>query len=312
MARYRDALPQLAGGVFLTDAGVETDLIFNRGIEIREFACHTLLPDASGRQALADYFRGFLELAASLDLGFILDSQTWKTHMHWAADLGESADELRAANEASVRFIAELRDEHASNAQPVVLNAVVGPRGDAYAPDAEIAAQAAEEYHAQQLAWLAATDVDMVSALTFTQTDEATGFVRAAVAVGLPVVVSFTVETDGRLPSGQPLGEAIEAVDAATDPAPAYYMVNCAHPDHFFSAFGGQDWTRRVRGLRCNASRLSHAELDESETLDDGDPVELGAQYRDVLKTLPWLNVFGGCCGSDIRHVSEIARAIRN
>ena len=176
----------------------------------------------------------------------------------------------------------------------------------------QIAAQAAEEYHARQLEWLAATDVDMVTALTFTQSDEAIGFVRAAQEVGLPCVVSFTVETDGHLPTGQSLGEAIAAVDAATGAAPAYYMVNCAHPDHFFNEFRGQVWTRRVRGLRCNASRKSHAELDESETLDDGDPVELGTQYRGVLEALPWVNVFGGCCGSDLRHVTAIAKAVRS
>jgi len=311
MARYRAALPQLSGAMYLTDAGVETDLIFNHGVEIREFACHTLLPDPRGRAALADYFRGFLKLANELDVGFILDSQTWKAHMHWSADLRADAAELEAANAASIEFIAGLRDEFAANAQPIVLNAVVGPRGDAYAPDAQIAARAAEDYHAQQLEWLAATEVDMVTALTFTQSDEAIGFVRAATRFGLPAVVSFTVETDGHLPTGQPWGEAIEAVDVATAAAPAYFMVNCAHPEHFFGEFRGQAWSQRVRGLRCNASRKSHAELDESVTLDDGDPVELGSQYRQALERLPWLNVFGGCCGSDLRHVTAIAKAVR-
>ena len=310
MARYRNELPQLSGEIFLTDAGLETDLIFNQGVEIREFAAHTLLPDPAGREALEAYFRGFLSLAGELDAGFVLDSQTWKAHLHWAGDLGASEADLKAANEASIGFIASLRDNFSANAKPIVLNAVVGPRGDAYAPQARLAIEEAEHYHARQLEWLAATDVDMVTALTFTQADEAAGFARAAKAVGLPAVVSFTVETDGRLPTGQALGEAIEAVDAATGASAAYFMVNCAHPDHFFAEFAGQDWSRRIRGLRCNASRKSHAELDASEMLDDGDPLELGAQYKGVLAALPWLNVFGGCCGSDLRHVREIARAV--
>jgi homocysteine S-methyltransferase len=310
MSRYRDQLPQLSGDLYLTDGGVETDLMFNHGIEIREFAAHTLLPDPAGREALANYFRGFLALANEYDAGYILDSQTWKAHMHWATDLGEDETFLHKVNEESIAFMSGLRDEFSGNKKPIVLNAAIGPQGDAYAPEAEVAAGQAEEYHAKQLGWLAATDVDMITALTFTQSDEAIGVVRAARNVGLPAVVSFTVETDGRLPTGQPLGEAIRAVDEATDAAAAYFMVNCAHPDHFFHVFDDSDWTVRVRGLRCNASRLSHAELDECDVLDDGDPDELAGQYQSLLKSMPWLNVFGACCGSDLRHVTKIAAAV--
>ena len=310
MSRYRDNLPQLSGDLYLTDAGIETDLIFNHGIEIREFAAHTLLPDPAGREAMADYFRGFLALANEYDAGYILDSQTWKAHMHWASDLGEDEAFLHQVNEESIAFMSSLREEFSGNKKPIVLNAAIGPQGDAYAPEAEVAADQAEEYHAKQLGWLAATDVDMITALTFTQSDEATGVVRAASNVGLPAVVSFTVETDGRLPTGQPLSEAVRAVDEATDAAAVYFMVNCAHPDHFFHVFDDSDWTRRIRGVRCNASRLSHAELDECEELDDGDPEELAAQYKSLVKSMPWLNVFGACCGSDLRHVTQIAAAV--
>lgn len=312
MTTFRNALPQLDGGFFLTDAGLETDLIFNHGIEIREFAAHTLLPDSAGRKALADYLGKFLALAADLDAGFVLDSQTWKAHPHWGGDLGATDTELEAANRDSVAFIAALRDEHSKNGRQIVLNGVIGPRGDAYAPEADIAAHEAEDYHAQQIGWLADTEIDMVTALTFTQAEEAIGVVRAARAAGLPAVISFTVETNGALPSGQPLSEAILAVDAATDSGAAYFMVNCAHPDHFFDVFDDADWVRRVRGLRCNASRLSHAELDACETLDDGNPVELAMQYRNLVRRMPWLNVFGGCCGTDIRHVAELATAVRS
>jgi homocysteine S-methyltransferase len=310
MSRYRDNLPQLSGDLYLADGGVETDLMFNHGIEIREFAVYTLLPDPVGREAMADYFRGFMSLANEYDAGYILDSQTWKAHMHWAGDLGEDEHSMQNANEESIAFMSGLRDEFSGNARPIVLNALIGPQGDAYAPEAEVAAAQAQEYHAKQLGWLAATDVDMVTALTFTQSDEATGAVRAAQDLGLPVVVSFTVELDGRLPTGQPLGEAICAVDEATDNAAAYFMVNCAHPDHFFHVLDDSDWARRIRGMRCNASRLSHAELDECEVLDAGDPVELGEQYRSLFARMPWLNVFGGCCGSDLRHVAQIAAAV--
>jgi homocysteine S-methyltransferase len=174
-----------------------------------------------------------------------------------------------------------------------------------------VAAVEAEEYHAKQIAWLAETDVDMVTATTFTQSDEAIGVVQAARSADLPIVISFTVENDGRLPTGQPLDEAINAVDNATNAAAAYFMVNCAHPNHFFDVLDDSDWARRIRGLRCNASRLTHAELDECEVLDDGDPEELANQYKSIAASMPWLNVFGGCCGSDLRHVTEIAKAVR-
>jgi homocysteine S-methyltransferase len=310
MALYRDALPQLSGDLFLMDAGLETDIIFNHGVDIPEFAAHTLLPDPKGREILATYLRGFLGLANTTGAGLILDSQTWKAHMHWAKDLGASEEDLRQATHDSVAFISDLRNEFSSNEKPILLSGLIGPRGDAYAPEEAVAADEAERYHAKQIGWLAETDVDMVTALTFTQSDEAIGVVRAAKKAGLPIVVSFTVETDGKLPTGQPLGEAIRTVDDATDRAAAYFMVNCAHPDHFFHVLGDEIWTRRIRGIRCNASRKSHAELDQSEVLDDGDPVELGEQYRAIKERLSWLNVFGGCCGSDLRHVKQIAKAL--
>ena len=267
-----------------------------------------MLPESSGREALADYFRGFLGLAKDVAAGFVLESQTWKAHPHWAKNLGATERQLQDANRDSIEFIAALREEFSGNNKPIVLNGVIGPRGDGYAPDAIVAAHEAEEYHSKQIGWLAETDVDMLTALTFTQADEAIGAVRAAQSAGMPIVVSFTVETDGKLPMGQSLEDAIQAVDDATDSAAAYFMVNCAHPEHFTHVLG--DWAERIRGLRCNASRLSHAELDECEVLDDGDPVELAADYQAIVKTMPWLNVFGGCCGTDLRHVAEIARVV--
>jgi S-methylmethionine-dependent homocysteine/selenocysteine methylase len=309
MSRYRHDLPQLSGGVFLADGGLETDLIFNKGVEIREFAAHTLLPDTAGREQLAAYFRPFLALANEHDAGFILDSQTWKAHLHWAEALGATEQELRAANRDSIAFIASLRDESADHMRPIVLNGIIGPTCDAYAPETQATAAEAERYHARQIGWLAESEVDLVTATTFPNADEAIGFVRAARDAGLPAVVSFTVETDAHLPTGLPLGDAIRRVDDATDGAAAYFTVNCAHPEHFFHVFDGSDWTRRVRGLRCNASRRSHAELDACTVLDAGDPKEFGRQYRELLARMPWVNVLGGCCGSDLRHVAEVARA---
>lgn len=310
MPRYRNAPPQLSGDLFLTDAGLETDLIFNHGVEIREFAAHTLLPDDGGRAAMRRYYEGFLQLAADKNCGFILDAATWKAHRHWAKDLGASPDELRAANEDAVQFASDLRDQFTDNNDPIVLNGVIGPRGDAYRPDVMITADQAEAYFAEQLGWLAATELDMATALTFNQASEATGFARAAASAGLPAAVSFTLETDGALPNGQSLASAIDEVDTTSQNYPMYYMINCAHPDHFSGILEDAPWARRIRGVRANASRRSHAELDAAPELDAGDPRELAAQYRELADRMPWLNIFGGCCGSDLRHVREIAAAL--
>ena len=310
MPRNHVPLPTPDGPIYFTDAGLETDLIFNRETPIREFAAHTLLESGAGRHAMATYFREFLSLARCYGVGFVLDAPTWKAHPHWASDLNANVGILRDANRAAIDFIGDLRDEFSNQVDPVVLNAPVGPRGDAYAPASLIGVAEAEQYHAQQLGWLAQTDVDMVSALTFTHASEAVGFVRAAQHFELPAVVSFTVETDGRLPSGESLGAAVARVDEETDGGPRYYMVNCAHPSHFVHVLDDPRWTRRIGGLRCNASRCSHAELDEAETLDRGSPCELAQGYVELASRLPWLAVYGGCCGSDIEHVTAIASAL--
>lgn len=310
MPIHRTDLPQLSGGLFLADAGMETDMIFNRGFELPAFASHTLLDSEAGRDALTDYFHAFLALADACDLGFIIDAPVWRAQRYFAGELGVAPEALEAINHRAVAFAADLRRDFATNRQPIVVNAAIGPRGDAYAPENWISAEAAEAYHSEQLGWLAGTDVDIATALTFTSSAEAIGFVRAARKHGLPAAVSFTVETDGRLPTGQPLGEAIAEVDAATDGATLYFMVNCAHPEHLMPALDGGAWQARLKGLRCNASRMSHAELDCCESLDDGDPEELSDDYEVLLARLPSLSILGGCCGTDLRHVTAIARRI--
>ncbi|SFI39968.1 homocysteine S-methyltransferase family protein [Albimonas pacifica] len=305
-------LPQLTGAPFLTDAGVETDLIFNRGVPIRALAAHTLLPDPEGRAALADYFRGFLALARETGSGFILDAPTWKAHPCWSAELGEDASALRRANHEAVAFVAALRDEFAGRESfPILLNAPVGPRAGARGRPGEMTASEARDYHSVQLEWLAETDVDMVTATTHVSSQEATGFSRAASDAWLRHVISFTVESDGRLPSGETLAEAIRKVDVATNKAPAYFMVNCAHPDHFAGRLEDADWARRIRGVRCDASRRRRAGGEGCDHAGDDDPEAFARLAAELKARMPWMNVFGGCCGSDLRHVTELARALR-
>lgn len=312
MAIHRDALPQLGSDVFLTDGGIETTLVFLEGLDLPYFAAFHLLKDPAGEAALRRYFTDYAALARRHGVGFVLESATWRASADWAAKLGWSADALRDANRRAVVMLHEIRAAHASPTSPMVVSGCIGPRGDGYDPDAFMGADEAADYHAAQATTFRDTDADMVTAITMTYPNEAVGVTRAARAAGMPVAISFTVETDGRLPNGRPLGEAIDEVDAATGAAPAYYMINCAHPTHFADALAPEaPWTRRIRGLRANASTKSHAELDRATELDSGDPDDLARRYRALAARLPNLTVLGGCCGTDRRHVEAIAAAWR-
>jgi S-methylmethionine-dependent homocysteine/selenocysteine methylase len=304
-------LPQLSGETFLTDGGMETTLIFHNGIELPEFASFPLLESEQGIEALRDYLARYIELADSFGVGLILDTVTWRANAYWGERLGYSADDLIGVNRRAVEFLAEIAKARVQ--APVVVSGCIGPRGDAYNPESLMTAPEAEEYHRPQIETLADTTADLVTAYTLTYAAEAIGIVRAAKGASIPAVISFTVETNGRLPDGQRLREAIDEVDAKTEGAAAYFMINCAHPTHFEQVLNEPgEWRDRIRGLRANASVKSHAELDESEELDAGDPLDLASHYRTVRKQLEKLNIVGGCCGTDHRHVAAIAAALTN
>ena len=312
MAKYRHQLPQLRGPLFLSDGGLETSLIYHEGFELPHFAAFTLLRTEDWRAALSRYFRNFAAIAEAKGLGFILDTPTWRSNPDWAAKLDIGPAELDAINRDAVAFAISLRDEfERGNAGAVVVNGVVGPRGDGYRVEHAMSAEEARLYHARQIESFKAADADMVSAITMNYVQEGIGIALAARDAKMPVVISFTVETDGRLPSGMEIGEAIDACDKHTGIYPAYYMINCAHPSHFADAVEqNAGWLRRIRGVRANASTKSHAELDVATTLDDGDPIDLGQRYRALRASLPGINVLGGCCGTDHRHIAAICEAV--
>jgi S-methylmethionine-dependent homocysteine/selenocysteine methylase len=307
--KYRKQLPQLGDRAFLTDGGIETSLIFHRGLDLPEFAAFDLLTDEAGTEELRRYYQPYAELAREHGLGFVAESPTWRASPRWAEAIGYSAQELDSFNRQAIALMEEIRAEYESEATPVVISGCIGPHDDGYDPKVKLSAEQAQEYHSTQIGTFADTAADMVTALTMTYAAEAVGVTRAAVEAGMPVVISFTLETDGRLPSGQPLAEAIPQVDEQTGGAPAYFMINCAHPTHFDAVLAeGDGWQQRVRSLRANASTKSHAELDEATELDDGDPADLGARYAALQDSLPNLNVLGGCCGTDHRHVGAICQ----
>lgn len=302
-------LPQLdSGRTYLADGGLETTLVFRDGIDLPDFAAFPLLDSEQGRAALTRYFAPYLDLAERLGLGMVVDTPTWRANLDWGARLGYDPVGLAGVNRRAVEFVAELAAERVT--VPTVINGVIGPRGDGYVVASTMSASEAAAYHGLQARSFAEAGAEMISAITMTYADEAIGVTRAASAVGLPVVISLTVETDGRLPSGQAIGDAITQIDDATQSTPAYYMVNCAHPTHFAAALDeNAPWTGRIRGIRANASRLSHAELDAATELDRGDIAELAELYDELHQRLD-LRVVGGCCGTDDEHVAAIATAV--
>ena len=311
MRTYREQLPQLGGALFLTDGGLETTLIFHDGVSLPCFAAFDLLKDEDGIRILRRYFERYVSIARAQEVGIVLETPTWRANPDWAAKLGYDAPALASANRRSVELLLEVRTALETPRTRIIISGNLGPRGDGYNPGTRMSIDAAEAYHADQVRVFAGTSADMVAALTMNYAEEAIGVVRAARAAGMPVAISFTTETDGRLPSGEALPEAIARTDDASDGYPAYYMINCTHPTHLVSLTrerGG--WRDRVRGLRANASRRSHAELDESPDLDAGNPVELGEQYRELRRTFDRLSIVGGCCGTDHRHVEAIGLAM--
>ncbi len=311
MSSYRSHLPQLDGRVFLTDGGLETTLVFQEGIELPCFAAFDLMNRPGGEQVLRTYFERYAGIAVEQRRGIVLETPTWRANPDWGSRIGYDARALADANRRSVALLTAIRLEHESAETPIVISGNIGPRGDGYRAEARMSPSEAYDYHRAQIEVFAASPADMVAAFTMTHSGEAVGIARAARAAGMPVAISFTTETDGRLPSGEKLAHAIEATDHATAGYPAYYMINCAHPEHLAPALNHTgSWQARVRGLRANASRRSHSELDESTDLDAGDPTELAHAYRELRDVFPELAVVGGCCGTDDRHVAAIGRAM--
>jgi homocysteine S-methyltransferase len=307
MSKYRNRLPQLKDSLFLTDGGLETTLIFHDGIALPYFAAFDLLKDAAGTEVLEGYFARYADMARRHKVGLVLEAPTWRANPDWGHKLGYDSLALADAQRKAISLLLRIRAAYETPATPIVISGNLGPRGDGYRADARMTADEAEAYHREQVETFAQTDADMIAAFTMNYVEEAIGIVKAAKAFSLPVAISFTLETDGRLPSGNSLRSAIESVDAKTGGYAAYYMINCAHPTHFENTLHDDGaWRQRIRGLRANASRRSHAELDEAADLDDGQPEELGAQYGALRSYLPGMTVVGGCCGTDHRHVGAI------
>ena len=304
-AEMKRLLPHETDQRFLIFAATGTDLIFNRGLELPGFASFPLVEDPDAQPVVVDQMRDLMKVSAEAGLGCIVDTLTWMANRDRAAPLGYDDERLSALNRKAVALMTDLRNE--SERDDVLVALCVGPSRDAYAKLEPMTVDAARKYHAIQIGSVQDAGIDLVNAYTFNQVEEAAGAALAAKDCGIPIAVSFVVETDGCLDNGTALEEAIDQVDDLTDGSAAYFMVNCAHPDHFSHVLTGHP---RLRGIAVNASRCSHAELDDATELDDGDPEELGAEVTRLVREFPAISVVGGCCGSDMRHMGEMAHGI--
>lgn len=307
MLKYRSELPQLSSETFMTDGGIETDIIFNKGIDLPEFSAFDLLKNKEGRQILKNYYYDYLSIAKKRCKGFVLEAPTYRASPDWMVKIGYTLDELQSIHEVAMEILEGLRQEFETENFKIPISICIGPRGDGYVPGKMMTAEEAEAYHKPQIKVASNTNADLVSALTINYNTEAIGIVNAAKSLKMPVVISYTVETDGNLPSGQSLKTALETLDDVTDNYVSYFMINCAHPEHFKSVLDSKEaWVNRIKGLRANASKKSHAELNESETLDIGNKKELAQDYTELRSLLPNLSIIGGCCGTDASHLEEI------
>ncbi|CAF0849781.1 unnamed protein product [Rotaria sordida] len=309
MAKYRNALPQLTDKFFITNGGLETTLVFHEGIELPCFASFDVLKTEAGCEWMKNYLRKYANIARKYDVGLVLENASWRANPDWMKKIGYSDQDVVNVNRKSIELLYDIRNEYETENCPIVFNASIGPRGDGYNPTTLMSIEEAQAYHATQIGIISQTNADMITGVTLNYPEEAIGIAKAAKAVNIPAVISFTVEVDGKLSGGQTLKEAIELVDKVTQNSPVYYMINCAHPSNFEHVLiPGEAWVERIHSVKGNASKKSHAELDGSKELDSGNPIEFAESTRALLYKLKNLNVFGGCCGTDYRHIEEICK----
>lgn len=297
----------IKNNMMLTDGGLETTLIYEHGIDLPYFAAFTLIEQATLREILMDYYTPYLELAARYQTGFILESATYKANPETAFKLGYNQDEINRINREAIRQLSTLRDSYKSQIQPILISGCIGPRKDGYIIGDRMNIKEAADYHYHQINAFQEAGADLATAFTLNYEEEAIGIVEAARRVNMPVVISFTLETDGRLPNNNTLEYAIATVDKATGYYPEYYMVNCAHPSHFTNVVKESHiCKKRLMAIRANASCKSHAELEQSTELDAGNKCELAGWYKQLKQNLPGLQIIGGCCGTDHSHMERI------
>lgn len=303
-------LPQMNGRDMTCGGGIETWLQYVDGFELRHFCLFELLDDKRGVACLTDYHRKLVEAAVPHGFGVINEGLHYRASRDWGELIGYSREGLEEINIRGIEFYKDFAREYDSPETPMIVGGVIGPRGDAYNVARAMAAAEAEDYHSEQILTFKKAGADQITAATLSSIEEAIGIARAAKAADMPVVISLFVKQGGRLSGGETVEEAITKVDAATGNVPAYYMINCTHPTEFEPALTADDWNRRLGGFMPNAVAMETLDLCKLGHLEDGNPEELGGQMADLARRFPHIHVWGGCCGTDGRHIGQIAQQV--
>ena len=310
--KYRGNLPQLNGHDMTTTGAMETWLQYIDGFELQHFCFFDLLNNPKAVVALRDFHRKIIEAVLPYGFGALVEGLHYRASRDWGELIGYSKEGLKEINIRGIEFYRDLANEYETDENPMLVGGVIGPRGDAYDVGRTPDAAEAEDYHAEQIETFKLAGADLVTAATFSSVEEAIGITRAAEATDMPIVISFYAKNEGCLEGGETMGEAVEQVDAATNAAPVYYMINCCHPTEFAPALEQIDWTGRLGGFMPNAVAMEKLSLCTLGHLEDGDPEELGVQMGELAARFQHIHVWGGCCGTDSRHLGQIAKRVKD
>lgn len=301
---------QVEGRYYLSEGGMETEVMYKHGFDFPHFAVFELLKNPKAVSALQAMYRQYFDVVAKHQMVALVGGLDYRASPDWGALLGYSADGLSDMNHRCIDFLRDLAKEYIGEIDEILIQGFIGPRGDAYETNTVITEQESEDYHSVQLQTLKEADVDLASALTFNNIPESIGVAKAAARLDLPLCISLSLDGSSRLNSGPSLGDAIKTIDAATDNSVAFYMINCVHPLEYESALADESWMKRIRGVRPNASVMDKISLCKIGHLEDGDPIELGNQIGDLFKRFPHMDILGGCCGTWDNHLDQMAQSV--
>lgn len=301
---------QQNGRFYLSEGGTETELMYKYGFELPQFALYPLLNNHDATSTMRGMFRSYLDVVARNEMNALMGGLDYRASPDWGKLLGYSPAGLAEANHQSIDFLRELAAEYVSDINEILIQGLIGPRGDAYERNTKITVNEAEDYHSVQLNTLKDANVDLALAITFNNVPESIGVARAAVKLGVPLAISLTLDTHSRLNSGPSLEEAITRIDAETGQSPEFYLINCSHPLEYEPAITPGNWINRIRGVRPNASKMDKISLCKIGHLEDGDPEELGNLCGGLARRYPHMDIWGGCCGTWDTHIHEIAKNI--
>ena len=305
-------LPRVDGTYYLTEGGIETEIMYKYGFELPHFAMFPLLDNPEALTAMKGIWQRSLRAAADNGFNAIMNGVDYRASPDWGALLGYTPDGLASMQMRAIDFLRDVARDFEQDIDTIIISGTIGPRGDAYSRNETITADVAEEYHSVQLATLKKAGVDMAWAMTFNNIPEAVGTIRAAENTGIPIAMGLSLDSSSRLNSGPSMAEAVPEIDAQTNSAAAFFGLNCSHPLEFEPALDGGEWMKRLRSIRPNASPMDKIALCKIGHLEDGDPDELAQQMLDVARRMPHMDIFGGCCGTDERHLSKIAATVKS